>query len=114
MSKETLVFKQRQREIENSLLTVQKSIDFWEVELDKILQEIEKSEDEPWHPEKDSIQESLYKKCRTWIKRGEIEKNQMSLLESEMDELENDMINHLTSHTKKAPKKVRININLKS
>tara|TARA_R100000152_G_C6758659_1_gene182554 strand:+ start:127 stop:471 length:345 start_codon:yes stop_codon:yes gene_type:complete len=113
MSKDAVVFRQRQDEIENSLLTIQRSIDFWEARLDELVDEIKKQEDAAWSPEKDSKLESLYKECEAWMKRGKIERDAMSTLEVEMEILEQDMIDFVKARKESLSKKLRITVNLK-
>tara|TARA_B100001113_G_scaffold350785_1_gene348597 strand:- start:3671 stop:4015 length:345 start_codon:yes stop_codon:yes gene_type:complete len=113
MSKDASVFRQRQDEIENSLLTIQRSIDFWEARLDELVAEINEQESADWSPEKDSKLESLYKECETWMKRGKIERDAMSALEVEMTILEQDMVDFVKTRKESLSKKLRITVNLK-
>ena len=110
-------FKARQSEIEKSLLTVQSSIDFWENELDKILFRVEELENKPWYPEKDEESEALVKKCHVWLKRGELERNNLTKLEKEMDDFESKITEYLRSElekrSKKTKKPLRIEVNVK-
>jgi hypothetical protein len=101
-------FKERRSEIEKSLLTVQSSIDFWETELDKMLAHIDEVENKPWYPEKDEDTENLVRKCSLWLKRGTLEKENLTRLEKEMEDFESEML----SFVKEKPMRIEINVKI--
>ena len=106
-----IFFRARQLELEKSLLTVQSSIDFWEVELDKMVARIEDIEKKPWYPEKDEDTESLVKRCNIWLKRGALERDNLTRLEKEMDNFESEMASYVIEKAKN-PFRIEINVKL--
>ena len=70
-------------EIERKMAILEQSIDWWEKEMEKIFNEIERIEQNPYAPDFNKKMELAYKKLDFWVKRGDFEMELLANLQKE-------------------------------
>ena len=85
----------------------ERTISFWENQMEKVFSDIDESEKNSWHPDYKSRSETHLKKIRELTARGKMEYETVSILEKKCDTLYEEITDFLEEYGKR-PKIKRI------
>lgn len=85
----------------------ERTISFWENQMEKVFSDIDESEENSWHPDYKSRSETHLKKIRELTARGKMEYETVSILEKKCDTLYEEITDFLEEYGKR-PKIKRI------